>query len=715
MLRRLSVFLALAAMAAIAAAAGGPAAGPTLRALAAGTVCSAQTPGAYPNDPGYSPAENGQAGQTWDNELWYLYGCIPQGVQNTSSDPEGAAGMSVDKTWSTFTKGRDDVLVAYMEGGINWRIGESCELRLRSYLNRGELPYPENAQGKTKVDLGFGGDPYDLNNDGVFNVEDYRSDPRVPQAVAAYVASGGHKTPAGGPYLHHVCSTVKSSWSDITPEDLILAFGHCQVSGGQVVGVFPCDPGKHYDNDGNGYPNDIAGWNFNRDNNDPQTDQSIYEHFTGESTQLVGEGNDGVGNIGLCPLCRYVPIKAGDEAIDRPDRVAEAIAYAADIGVKVFDGTDASLGFTPTVKAALDYAYHKGMVTVWASNDFESADHTDGMFYPHVWPGNSITGDHSTRGGTTCPPMINSSNIFCPFVLSNTSFRGRSSLTSYGPHSLFSVPNNDGSTSTGTPTQAGVAALVEAEGMNAFDAGHISAPLNADEVKQLVRMTASPIDYSPCSTCFPGLPGASFNIQYGYGRPNVLKAAQAVDAGKIPPTADIRTPDWYQEVDPAKQPALHVTADVAASRAPSYSWKLQWGLGPQPLEQDFHTFASGSGANPQTIAGDLDTTQFLQYASGQYQVTTDRTSIERYDVTVRVQVTDTRGLMGEDRRAFHARHDDTEQPGFPVPVPAPMMRPRLVRASRSRSILRAAWYWNSASKSGSASPSRRRHALTSWS
>src|SRR5438445_8278398 len=147
MLRRLSVFLALAAMAAIAAAAGGPAAGPTLRALAAGTVCSAQTPGAYPNDPGYSPAENGQAGQTWDNELWYLYGCIPQGVQNTSSDPEGAAGMSVDKTWSTFTKGRDDVLVAYMEGGINWRIGESCELRLRSYLNRGELPYPENAQG----------------------------------------------------------------------------------------------------------------------------------------------------------------------------------------------------------------------------------------------------------------------------------------------------------------------------------------------------------------------------------------------------------------------------------------------------------------------------------------------------------------------------------------------------------------------------------------
>ena len=73
----------------------------------------------------------------------------------------------------------------------------------------------------------------------------------------------------------------------------------------------------------------------------------------------------------------------------------------------------------------------------------------DGNFYAHVWPGNSLTGDHSTRGGTTCPVPPNSSQqVYCPFVLSNTTFRSRSSLTSYGPHSLFSVPNNDGSTST---------------------------------------------------------------------------------------------------------------------------------------------------------------------------------------------------------------------------------------------------------------------------
>ena len=410
---------------------------------AAAATCTAQGSGAYPNDPEYARAENGQSGQTWDGEAWYLYGCIPQGVSSTSTDPEGASGMSVDGLWNRAVnpqRGRDDVTVAYMEGGVNWRIGSSCELKDRAKLNKGELPYPQDAGGNIRTS----GDLWDMNGDGVFNVEDYVNDPRVLAGVAA-----APKSPAGGPFLHHVCSGVLPGHSDITPEDLIVAFGHCQVQSG-VLGS--CPAGGRFDNDNNGYPGDINGWNFNRDTNDPQTEQSIYGHFNGESGQLVGEGNNNNSGIGLCPLCRYVPIKAGDEAIDRTDRVAEAIVFAADTGVDVMDVTDASLGLSPVVAAATDYAYHKGMVMTWASNDFESADHTDGMFYPHVWPGNSLTGDHSTRGSGTCNvPPTSSTDAFCPWVPSNTTFRSRSSLTSYGPHSLFSVPNNDGSTSTGTP------------------------------------------------------------------------------------------------------------------------------------------------------------------------------------------------------------------------------------------------------------------------
>ncbi|MGI8608475.1 MAG: S8 family serine peptidase [Candidatus Dormibacteria bacterium] len=637
--------------------------------------CAAQGPGAYPNDPEYSPAENGQAGKTFNDEQWYLYSCMPKGPV-LATDPENASGMSVDKAWSTYSKGSDQVVVAYMEGGINWRINGSCELKDQAWLNLKELPLPEDGLGTTAA-------TYDLNQDGVVNVEDYLHDPRVLAAVA-----GVAKSPAGGPFLHHVCDNsltgipaIKGG-TDITPEDLIVAFGHCQVSPSThlIVAAFPCDQTKHFDNDGNGYANDINGWNFNRDNNDPQTEQSIYAHFTGESGQLVAQGDNGVGKAGMCPKCRYIPIKAGDEAIDRPDRVAEAITFAADSGVKVMDATSASLGITPTVQSAIDYAYHKGMVVVFASNDFESADHTDGMFYPHVWPGNSLTGDHSTRGASLqCPSQIPTLVPGCDtFYQTNSTYRSRSSLTSYGPHSLFSVPNNDGSTSTGTPTNAGVAALVAAEGANA--AGANGGQLNADEIKQVVRATSlyigtlSPAE-CPSLTCFQGINGATFNIQYGYGRPNVFKADQAVALGHIPPTADIRTPDWYQPVDPTKQSTVHVTADLAAPRAPggAFTYTFQYGLGPQPTEAQFHDFGSGAHVGAANVGADLNLAAIPQsFWSGAYQETADRLSIEQYDVTIRVQVhaTDRTATtqMGEDRRAIHVRHDSTERPGFPVKV-----------------------------------------------
>jgi len=660
-------------------------------------TCTAAGLSGFPSNPNFDIAERTgglTSTHTWDQEQWYLYGCIPQDAPldgTLGAQTDGASGMRVYDLWNRATnpeRGNDQTVVAYMEGGINWRIQDSCLLRLRSFLNKGELPYPEDGSGN----VGTGADKWDLNSDGVFNVDDYRNDPRVRSADTAWLGqAGNHQTPAGTDaadggfrFLHHTCNAVNATWSDITPEDVILAFGHCQLDNTAHT-VVQCPPGGRFDNDGNGYPGDISGWNFNRDDNDPQTEQSIYHHFTGESAQLVGEANPTLGGAGMCPQCRYVPIKAGDEAIDRPDRVAEALVYAADNGVDVFDGTDASLGENQEVKAAMDYAYHKGMVLVWASNDFESADHTDGMYYPHVWPGNGLSGDHSTRNGATCNvPPTSTTDAFCTFVRTNTTFLSRSSLTSYGPHALFVVPTNDGSTSTSIPTQAGVAALVVAEGKDAARRGQISAPLSPDEVKQVVRWTATPIS-APCPAvepCFAS-PSAStgFNIQYGYGRPNLLAAANAVDAGKIPPTVDIRSPDWYQEVDPLKQSTLQVKADVQARRATlgAYTWQLQYGLGPQPADSGWTTFASGVGLGPQTVGGSIDLTQsaLQQFATAEpYTVDpSTRLSIEQYDVSVRVRVfasgdTTNPWNMGEDRRAFHLRHDATEAPGFPVAVGA---------------------------------------------
>ena len=48
------------------------------------------------------------------------------------------------------------------------------------------------------------------------------------------------------------------------------------------------------------------------------------------------------------------------------------------------------------------------------------------------------------------------------------------------------------------------------------------------------------------ASAFPGLPGAEWNIQYGYGRPSVYNAMRSVHEGNVPPEANITAPEWYE-------------------------------------------------------------------------------------------------------------------------------------------------------------------------
>jgi len=147
--------------------------------------------------------------------------------------------MSVNKAWQSFGQGNPGVTVAYMEGGVNWRQADSRDLRRKAYLNTGELPWPQDSSGHTHG-------TYDLDGDGVVTVDDYKDDPRVKR-----------------PFLH------QGTAGGITSEDLIAAFGHCRVVNHELGA---CPANGSFDNDHNGYPNDISGWNFHRDTNDPQTD-----------------------------------------------------------------------------------------------------------------------------------------------------------------------------------------------------------------------------------------------------------------------------------------------------------------------------------------------------------------------------------------------------------------------------------------------------------
>ncbi len=552
-----------------------------------------QTP---PNDPDYAPAESNPLAKCINDEQWPWFSFIPK-CTPLAKDPEGAAGMSIDRAWK-FTTGRPDVRIAYIEGGPNWHLADARrELAGRIYLNTGELPRPERAGGKRCPS-------YDCNRDGVVNVYDYAHDPRV------------HR-----PYLN----------GTITPQDLIAAFSN------------------HRDDDHNGYVDDISGWNFNHMTNDPTTPDSTYPHSDEQMQKAAAEANNGFGRAGVCPRCTILPVKAGDEALDRSDRLAESIFFAADSGVSAMILETADLGYSRLTQAAIHYAHRKGIVIVQSSNDFDSADHQGSMFWDDVWPGNSVVSD----GTGTIPAAEHTDRLA-------TTYRERSNYTSFGPKNLFSASSPDGTTSGTDPMLAGIAALLKSYGRQ------IHTPLNAGEIKQVLRSTVSRIDDPNLG--WPGKPGATFNIQYGYGRPNVYRAMQAVKARRIPPVPEIAKPRWYAFYDPMRTRSVPISAALVARRAHRFSYVVQYGLGPDPKESQFRTIARGSvhGSARQGRIARLDLKRIpATFWRKPFRYTRDLSSTERYDVTIRVQMRDGRGLMGEDRRAIQLYHDPTWQRGFP--------------------------------------------------
>jgi hypothetical protein len=200
------------------------------------------------------------------------------------------ASIHADQAWET-TTGDRRVVIAVVDSGIRWN---ELDLVNKFYLNRGELPVPNAACG-----TGPANDPWDANNDGVFNVQDYTT-------------ATGSQTPL--PSM--ICDprvTDSNSNGVVDPEDLIHAFSN---------GV---------DDDHNGYIDDISGWDMYYDDNDP-ADDTNYGHGTSEAKDSNAEGNNAFEDIGVCPNCTVMMIRAGDSFVCEGNETGAGIFYAVDNG-----------------------------------------------------------------------------------------------------------------------------------------------------------------------------------------------------------------------------------------------------------------------------------------------------------------------------------------------------------------------------------------------
>ncbi|HVT37145.1 MAG TPA: FG-GAP-like repeat-containing protein [Nevskiaceae bacterium] len=570
-----------------------------------GFAVAAPYPDGPPNDASY-----GQQHNVWDY--------IPAQTYPLATDAEGAAGMSIEKAWrdpllAGARTGRKDLMVAYLEGGINWNLGDiSKDLVNKVYLNRGELPCPRDAAGKTRSQLDPSAtDCYDLNGDGVFNIQDYASDGRVSD---------------------------RNGNGFLDPEDLIAIFS------------------DGTDDDGNGYVDDISGWDFYNNQNDPATLDATYPHSDAQMRKAAAEANNGLGFAGMCPDCRILPVKVGAEALDRADDLARGILYAIDAGASVVTTENAVLGYSTLERQVLEYAWQHDVLIAETTNDFDSTDHQGAMYWPHDIPGNGLVADQSSL------PVI--SSPVQPTTALTTTFRVRSGQTSWGTKSLLSVATLGGSTSESTGTLGGVLGMLRSAAKEFSPAAN---PITAAEVVQVAIATASDVTASDGAK-WPVTQG--WDLQTGYGRYNVWEAMDAMRRQDIPPVAWFDTPDWFTLYDPTQVGTVAIGGHVEARRSPSYQWKLEWATGGEPADDSWQTISHGAGQVPYSgELGVLDLSRIsAAFYAAQFALSSTKTleTNEQYTVTLRLTVTDAAGKSGVERRSIAVHHDDSWFPGFPV-------------------------------------------------
>ena len=502
---------------------------------------------------------------------------------------ELGSGIAVDLAWQK-TVGSWDVTVAILDSGIEW---DEYNLANKVRLNTGELPLPQD-------ELGVEADTHDFDGNGLVNVLDYAQDPRID--IQAGRADAG--------------------WL-LDPSDLIAVFS------------------DGTDDDGNGYADDIAGWDFFEDDNDawPTWDSDLGTHGTGVMEGAVAEAENG-GDVGVCPNCSLLPLRVADSIISDGNRLAEAMAYAVDNDARVIGMALGGLSHSAQTKAAIRYAQDSGVVVVAAAGD-ENTYHRNfpaaeqGVLYVHSVRGNNANED---------------SGVY--------SFMSFWNCNNYGPRTDLVAPAN--ACATGAVSHiSGLAGLLWSW------SDELGLDLTTNELRQVLFTTVDDVHLSADeveeASAYPSQEG--WDGYFGYGRVDAQRAVDVMEAGDIPPAPWIEGLGWYDYLIPG---SIELTVHPGLERSGGGSWALYAGQGFEP--SDWELVASGEGTASSTVNVDSsgwggDVVPEPEEEEGVLE------RVERVhapDVTFELVSTGADGLEASERITVLVHDDPDLLDGFPV-------------------------------------------------
>ena len=294
--------------------------------------------------------------------------------------------------------------------------------------------------------------------------------------------------------------------------------------------------GNGIDDDGDGYIDDVHGWDFYNGDNDATPD--LGDGMSGDGNVFHGTfvagvaaavSDNGQGVVGASWHSKIMPLKVFTNTGGAPaTAIAEAIRYAIDHKANVINMSFGSPVPTKVISSAIQEASAKGIILVAAAGNND----TNRRSYPASYPG------VISVGGTGSGSVLSGG--------SSPNIRGRASFTEFGPKAVdvvapavdivstavlsksdeakgegkagdFSYFYGNG-TSFSSPLVAGEAALLLAR---AEELG-LDGSISADSIERVILDATTPLAADPTA-----LPDAGPNWA-NHGRVDFLAAVQQI-------------------------------------------------------------------------------------------------------------------------------------------------------------------------------------------